>query len=79
VVLLRYFEAMGNVRKAISVIKKRSGHHETSLREFKITKQGILVGEPLKEFQGVLTGVPTYIGRAEPILTHDAGRRPRID
>lgn len=58
VVLIRYFELHGNVRQAISVIKKRSGHHERSIREFEIGKSGIRVGPPLEGFQGILTGVP---------------------
>jgi circadian clock protein KaiC len=78
VVLLRYFEAMGSVRKAVSVIKKRSGYHEASIREYKITKNGIEVGEPLKEFQGVLTGVPTFFGKANQILTQNAGRTSKL-
>jgi circadian clock protein KaiC len=78
VVMLRFFEAAGSVRKAISVIKKRTGYHESTIREYKITKQGVEVGEPLKEFQGVLTGVPTFVGTADQILSHDAARRPKI-
>ncbi len=78
VVMLRYFEAMGNVRKAISVIKKRSGYHEATIREYKIAKQGIEIGEPLVAFQGVLTGVPTFIGKGEQILGTDAGHKPKF-
>ena len=59
VILLRYFEASGHVRRAVSVIKKRSGAHESSIREFAIGKEGLSVGEPLEQFQGVLRGVPT--------------------
>jgi circadian clock protein KaiC len=62
VILLRYFEAMGEVRRAISVIKKRTGAHETTIREFKISDAGITMGEPLRAFHGVLRGVPNYIG-----------------
>jgi circadian clock protein KaiC len=62
VVLLRYFELHGNVRQAISVIKKRSGHHERTIREFRIEKNGIVVGPPLAGFQGILTGVPHING-----------------
>jgi len=62
VILLRYFEAHGKVRRAISVIKKRSGFHETTLREFRIEKRGLSLGEPLDEFQGVLRGVPVFTG-----------------
>lgn len=58
VVLLRYYEDMGRVHKAISVVKKRTGHHEDSIRELTISERGIHVGEPLKDFRGVLTGVP---------------------
>lgn len=61
VVLHRYFEAFGEVRQAISVIKKRSGNHERSIREYKVNaQQGIALGPPLKEYQGVLTGVPIF-------------------
>jgi circadian clock protein KaiC len=60
VILLRYFEATGRVRRAISVIKKRSGAHELTIREFRIGKSGITMGKPLEAFQGVLRGVPTY-------------------
>jgi circadian clock protein KaiC len=64
VILLRYFEAIGRVRRAISVIKKRSGSHEDTIREFRIDgRTGITVGPALEEFQGVLRGVPTYIGK----------------
>ena len=69
VILLRYFEAMGRVRRAISMIKKRSGPHEDTIREFRIDSQrGLVVGPPLEEFQGVLRGVPTYIGKDMPSL-----------
>jgi circadian clock protein KaiC len=60
--VLRYFEAGGEVRQAISVLKRRGGLHERTIREFRFTPQGIKIGEPLAEFQGVLTGVPTYLG-----------------
>jgi circadian clock protein KaiC len=66
VVLLRYFEAFGQVRRAISVLKKRTGPHENTIREFKITRNGITVGPVLKEFQGILRGVPQYIGTSVP-------------
>jgi len=58
VILLRYFEAEGTVRKAISVLKKRPGRHETSIREFSLTGAGVTVGARLVGFEGVLTGVP---------------------
>ena len=59
VILLRYFEAAGRVRRAISVVKKRTGDHEDTIREFQIGDAGPALGEPLTEFQGVLRGVPT--------------------
>jgi len=62
VVLMRYFEAQGRVRRAVSVVKKRTGLHEDTIREFRISSQGIQVGPVLQEFQGVLLGVPTYVG-----------------
>ena len=65
---LRFFEAFGEVRKAISVLKKRSGHHEHTIREFQITDRGVRVGEPLHAFQGVLTGVPDYVGERQPLF-----------
>jgi circadian clock protein KaiC len=68
VIMLRYFEAHGRVRRAISVIKKRTGSHEDTIREFQITGRGIKVGEPLSDFQGVLRGVPTYVGKRDPLL-----------
>jgi circadian clock protein KaiC len=64
VILLRYFEAGGAVRRAVSVIKKRTGSHEDTIRELRLSPQGIKVGEPLDAFHGVLTGVPTYVGTA---------------
>jgi circadian clock protein KaiC len=60
VMLTRYFEAQGRVRKALSVVKKRSGMHEDTIREFAITSAGLVVGEPLRAFQGVLTGMPQF-------------------
>jgi len=68
VILLRYFEALGEVRRAISVIKKRSGAHESTIREYDISSRGLTIGEPLSEFQGVLRGVPTYVGAKNPLI-----------
>jgi circadian clock protein KaiC len=68
VILLRYFEAMGHVRRAISVIKKRMGPHEDTIRELRIDSRGLSVGPPLEEFQGVLRGVPTYVGAQAPAM-----------
>ena len=64
VILLRYFEASGRVRRAMSIVKKRTGAHEDTIREYKIGSDGITVGPPLTEFQGVLRGVPTLVGAA---------------
>jgi circadian clock protein KaiC len=74
VVLLRYFEAKGCVHNAISVVKKRSSRHERTIREYKLDKGGIHIGDPLHEFHGVLTGVPTYIGQTEAIIGDKGGR-----
>jgi len=68
VVLLRYFEALGKVRRAISIIKKRTGSHESTIREYRISARGLTIGEPLEAFQGVLRGVPTYLGESKPLL-----------
>jgi circadian clock protein KaiC len=68
VMLLRYFEAMGNVRRAISIIKKRTGAHESTIREYRIDGRGLTIGDPLDGFQGVLRGVPVYIGEGQPLL-----------
>lgn len=75
VILLRYFEAMGKVRRAISVIKKRTGRHEDTIREFRIGEKGLMFGDPLEEFQGILRGVPTFIGSRQPLL----GQPPTSD
>ena len=68
VILLRYFEAGGAVRKAISVLKKRTGTHERAIREFKIRGDRLEVGEPLSAFRGVLTGVPEFTGANETLF-----------
>jgi circadian clock protein KaiC len=68
VVLLRYFEHAGTVRRAISVVKKRSGAHEQTIREFRVEAGGIRVGEPLTDFRGVLTGNPEYLGQLGPLM-----------
>jgi circadian clock protein KaiC len=72
IVMLRFFEAMGDVRRAISVVKKRTGEHETTIREFRISRDGLRVGKALTEFRGVLTGVPEYVGPGAPLM-NDAG------
>jgi len=62
VVLLRYFEAAGRVRRAISVVKKRASAHEDTIREYRLGPGGLQLGEPLTQFQGVLRGVPSMTG-----------------
>jgi circadian clock protein KaiC len=73
VLLLRYFENKGEVRQAISVVKKRGGRHERTIREFSMSEGSIRVGEALRHFRGVLTGVPVYEGSTDPLL----GTEPR--
>ena len=66
--LPRYFEANGKVRQALSVMKKRKGGHERTIREMRVGPGGVHIGRPLNEFQGVLTGVPTFTGPNEQML-----------
>jgi circadian clock protein KaiC len=72
VIMLRYFEALGRVRRAISAVKKRTGSHEDTIREFQINSRGLAIGPPLRDFQGVLRGVPKYVGKGEPLMDHSA-------
>jgi circadian clock protein KaiC len=71
VMLLRYFEAAGRVRRAISVIKKRTGAHEPTIREYSLGPQGLKLGPPLEQFQGVLRGVPNFIGNMSGLIGPD--------
>lgn len=68
VILFRYFEFRGQVRRAVSVVKKRSGPHEPTIRELHMTEHGIQVGGPLEEFSGVLAGVPTFSGNPTDLV-----------
>jgi circadian clock protein KaiC len=68
VILLRYFEAQGSIRQAISVLKKRSGYHERMIRELRIDRGGVHLGEPLRDFHGILTGVPLFQGNERKTL-----------
>jgi circadian clock protein KaiC len=68
VVLFRFFEAAGWVRRALSVVKKRNGHHERTIRELDLDAHGISIGEPLSDFHGILTGVPSYVGRDASLM-----------
>jgi circadian clock protein KaiC len=72
VIVLRYFEAGGEVKQALSVIKKRKGGHERSIREMRFTPTGIRIGRPLHEFQGILTGVPIFTGSQGEMLPDDS-------
>ncbi len=71
VIVLRYFEAGGEVKQALSVVKKRKGNHERTIREMRFTASGIRIGQPLHQFQGVLTGVPTFTGSDTDILADE--------
>jgi circadian clock protein KaiC len=73
VVLFRFFEAFGRIRKALSIIKNRGGGHENSIREFMIGRNGIRIGEPLAEFQGIFMGTPFYTGAKEDLMPHRDG------
>jgi circadian clock protein KaiC len=78
VLLLRYFEYAGNVRKAISVVKKRSGAHEESIRELRFDQRGIHLSEPLTRFRGILTGVPIELnGNNDGDEDHGSARMHR--
>ena len=68
VVLLRFFESQGMVRRALSVMKKRTGPHESTIREFQIGPDRLHVGKALSEFQGVLSGIPQYLGAPAPLF-----------
>ncbi|MBV9726637.1 MAG: circadian clock protein KaiC [Gammaproteobacteria bacterium] len=76
VMMLRYFEYDGQVRRALSVVKKRSGHHEHTIREFRLSNGGVKVGPPLKGFRGIFAGTPTYTGDKAPLLADD---NPRVE
>lgn len=71
VILMRYFEAAGEIRQAISIVKKRTGGHERAIREYSVSSNGINVGRPLKYFRGILGGQPEYLGKTE--LLHKEG------
>jgi circadian clock protein KaiC len=75
VVNLRFFEAAGEIKQSIAMIKKRSGPHEKTIREFKLEPgQGLRIGQPLKEFHGVLTGVPVFQGGAGQMMSVSDGK-----
>jgi circadian clock protein KaiC len=74
VIMLRYFEFGGTVHRALSVVKKRTGDHEHTIREFRLTPHGVAVGPPLTDFTGIFSGTPSYTGDKIPAL--DGGRAP---
>jgi circadian clock protein KaiC len=76
VLLLRFFEAAGKIRRAISVLKNRTGRHEDEIREYRLDNRGIQVGPPLSEFQGVLSGTPTYTGQHGALLEVRTSAQP---
>lgn len=71
VLMLRYFEYDGSVRRALSVVKKRSGHHEHTIREFRLSHDGVKLGPPLKGFSGILSGTPIYTGDVSSLLADE--------
>jgi circadian clock protein KaiC len=71
VLMLRYFEYDGTVRRALSVVKKRSGNHEHAIREFRLGGNGVQLGPPLKGFRGIFSGTPVYTGESKPLLADD--------
>jgi circadian clock protein KaiC len=73
VLMLRYFELAGTVRRALSVVKKRSGNHEHTIREFRLSG-GITLGPPLKEFSGIFSGNPRFTGSKIPDVDKPDGR-----
>jgi circadian clock protein KaiC len=74
VLMLRFFEARGELRRALSVLKKRTGSHESTIRELVIDSNGVHVGEQLSAFSGILTGTPIYEGDSELLGTIDEQR-----
>jgi circadian clock protein KaiC len=71
VLMLRYFEHGGRVRRALSVVKKRSGNHEHTIREYRLSHKGVTLGPPLTNFSGIFSGTPHYVGDAQPLMTAD--------
>src|SRR3546814_12460181 len=78
VVMLRYFEVGGSVRRALSVVKKRSGNHEHTIREFQLTPEGIAVGPRLTQFSGVFSGTPVSVGAHGPPAVPGASGQEEI-
>ena len=68
VIMLRYFEAASTVRQAISILKNRRSAHERTIREFEIAREGIRIGQPLRDFRGILSGIPVFEGKPSDLL-----------
>jgi circadian clock protein KaiC len=77
VVLMRHFEGLGSVRRCIAMLKKRHGAHERTIREVDLGEGGVRLGPPLKDFTGLLTGSPQYLGRRENLLTKESDESER--
>ena len=77
VILFRYFEAQAEIHKALSVFKKRTGSHERTVRELRIMETGVVVGDPLVGFRGIMTGTPEYLGETKMIGQHSANSTDR--
>jgi circadian clock protein KaiC len=75
VLMLRYFEVAGTVRRALSIVKKRSGNHENTIREFRLSAKGIALGPPLKEFSGIFSGNPYFTGDQTPKIADESDGR----
>jgi circadian clock protein KaiC len=73
VIMLRYFEVAGAVRRALSVVKKRSGPHEHTIREYRLGPRGVSLGPPLTQFSGIFSGTPMYHGDAAPLFDEENG------
>jgi circadian clock protein KaiC len=76
VLLFRYFETNAEIKQALSIFKKRTGPHERTIRQLTITSTGVKIGEPLRGFNGIMTGVPDYRGSTPMIAAEEAERAP---
>tara|TARA_R110002049_G_scaffold4601_5_gene32189 strand:+ start:266201 stop:267727 length:1527 start_codon:yes stop_codon:yes gene_type:complete len=72
VILFRYFEAGGEIRQAISVVKKRTSGHERTIREFSLSSDGVHIGKPLRDFRGILAGTPEFLGDNKRLIDNRA-------
>ena len=72
VMLLRFFEADGEIRKSLAVLKTRTSDHERTIRELKINRTGLVIGAPMKGFRGVLSGSPSFVVKGERLIDGEA-------